>query len=415
MRQMTIVLLSHAFPPDPAAVGQHMADLAGVLVRTGYRVVVITSDRGYDDASIRFARNETAPDGFEIHRLAHTSFGKTTLFHRAMAIVSFMVQAAVAVARMENLDGMVYSTSPPFIGVVATVIGKLRGVPTVFWAMDLNPDQLVALGKLTPSSVLTRMMRAVNRFTLQRAGLVVALDRLMAARLAAQGAQTDRLVVIPPWSPDEQLQAVPRSENAFRARHGLTDCIVVMYSGNHTQSNPLTTLLAAATALQDVSHLKFVFVGGGIAKREIEELISHGNLRNTLSLPYQPRSDLAASLSAADVHVVSLGAQMAGVIHPCKVYGAMAVARPILYFGPSPSHVSAIIDECGNGWNVQHGNVDDTITILKTIAASRYEELDEMGARGRMIMDTRFQPAALANTVARAIDRAFATDSGAEL
>ena len=38
---------------------------------------------------------------------------------------------------------------------------------------------------------------------------------------------------------------------------------------------------------------------------------------------------LRESLSAADVHVVSLGADMVGIIHPCKVYGAMAVlARP---------------------------------------------------------------------------------------
>ncbi|HXF22920.1 MAG TPA: glycosyltransferase family 4 protein [Gemmatimonadaceae bacterium] len=412
---MTIVLLTHAFPPDPAAVGQHMADLAGVLAKRGHRVVVITSDRGYDDASIRFARTETTPDGVQIHRLAQTSFGKATLFHRAIGIASFMAQSAVAAARMQNLEGIVYSTSPPFIGVIATVIGKLRGVPTAFWAMDLNPDQLVALGKLRPSSVLTRMMRAVNRFTLQRAAVVVALDQLMAARLAAQGAEADRLVVIPPWSPDEQLRAVPRAENAFRARYGLTDCIVVMYSGNHTQSNPLTTLLAAAEALRDVSHLKFVFVGGGNAKHEIEELISRGNLRNSLCLPYQPKSDLAASLSAADVHVVSLGAQMAGVIHPCKVYGAMAVGRPILYLGPSPSHVSAIIDECGNGWNVQHGNVDCAVTRLRRIAASRYDELDEIGARGRTLMNTRFQPAALVNTVANAIDRAFAIKSGAGL
>ena len=29
----------------------------------------------------------------------------------------------------------------------------------------------------------------------------------------------------------------------------------------------------------------------------------------------------------ADVHVVSLGEKMVGIIHPCKIYGAMAVAR----------------------------------------------------------------------------------------
>jgi hypothetical protein len=32
-----------------------------------------------------------------------------------------------------------------------------------------------------------------------------------------------------------------------------------------------------------------------------------------------------------------------GIIHPCKIYGAMTVARPILYFGPLLSHCC-----CGN-------------------------------------------------------------------
>ncbi len=27
---------------------------------------------------------------------------------------------------------------------------------------------------------------------------------------------------------------------------------------------------------------------------------------------------------------------MVGIIHPCKIYGAMAVARPILFLGPQP-------------------------------------------------------------------------------
>jgi hypothetical protein len=31
---------------------------------------------------------------------------------------------------------------------------------------------------------------------------------------------------------------------------------------------------------------------------------------------------------------------MVGIIHPCKIYGAMAAAKPILYFGPQPSHIT---------------------------------------------------------------------------
>src|SRR5204863_7909491 len=111
-----------------------------------------------------------------------------------------------------------------------------------------------------------------------------------------------------------------------------------MYSGNHSPSNPLATLLHAAVHFKDDPTLRFLFVGGGLGKKEVEAVIAEHQLMNALSLPYQPLADLRYSLSAADIHVVSLGLDMVGIIHPCKIYGAMAVAKPTLSFGPRPSH-----------------------------------------------------------------------------
>ena len=42
--------------------------------------------------------------------------------------------------------------------------------------------------------------------------------------------------------------------------------------------------------------------------------------------PYQPRERLAESLSAADVHIVSLRPELEGLIVPSKIYGI--AARP---------------------------------------------------------------------------------------
>ena len=67
---------------------------------------------------------------------------------------------------------------------------------------------------------------------------------------------------------DDHLAAVPRSENSFRAEHGLVDKFVVMYSGNHPPSNPITTLLDAAREMVEDTRVAFVFVGGGVGKCE---------------------------------------------------------------------------------------------------------------------------------------------------
>ena len=48
---------------------------------------------------------------------------------------------------------------------------------------------------------------------------------------------------------------------------------VIMYSGNHSPSNPLTTILDAVVQLKDDSNLRFLFVGGGTGKKEVEQYI----------------------------------------------------------------------------------------------------------------------------------------------
>lgn len=122
--------------------------------------------------------------------------------------------------------------------------------------------------------------------------------------------------------------------------------------------------MLAAERLKDEAGLKFLFVGGGVGKKAVEQFVNEKGLKNALCLPYQPMSELGNSLSAGDVHVVSLGDGMTGIIHPCKIYGAMAVAKPVLYLGPRPSHVSDILEKYDLGFHIDHGDVDKAVETI---------------------------------------------------
>src|SRR5207302_8675534 len=161
----------------------------------------------------------------------------------------------------------------------------------------------------------------------------------------------------------------------------------IMYSGNHSPSNPLTTLLDAAVNFKHDPTVRFLFVGGGIGKRQVEQYIADYDLHNVISLPYQPLEELRFSLSAADVHVVSLGDEMVGIIHPCKVYGAMAVARPVLFFGPKPSHISDLLDQHHFGEHVDHGDVDGAIRAIEKLRTMSDQERVRMGLIGLQVWE----------------------------
>ncbi len=50
----TILIISQVYVPDPASVGQHMHDVAREMLSRGWRVVVFTARRGYDDSSQKY-------------------------------------------------------------------------------------------------------------------------------------------------------------------------------------------------------------------------------------------------------------------------------------------------------------------------------------------------------------------------
>jgi glycosyltransferase involved in cell wall biosynthesis len=383
--QPLFLVFSQVFVPDPAAVGQHFADVVVNMARRGHRVRVYCANRGFEDPSVKFPTRENL-HGADVRRLPLSSFGKKSLVTRGLGTLSLLVQFVLIGLTVRNVAGIFFSTSPPFIGLACAIVSKLRGVPIAYWAMDLNPDQVFAMGKVKPASLAGRTLERTNRVILGTSKLIVPLDRFMADRIRTRGVPESKLMVLPPWPHEDHIEPVDPAANPFRLKHGLAGKFVVMYSGNHSPANPLRTLLDAAVRFKGDPELRFLFVGGGGGKKEVDAAIRDHGLTNAISLPYQPLADTKYSLPAADVHVVSLGNDMVGIIHPCKIYGAMAVGRPILFLGPRPSHVSDLLEEHRIGWHVSHGDVDACARAIELARSTPRDELDRMGDLARQVL-----------------------------
>ena len=382
-KRRTFVFLSQVYVPDPAAVGQHLADVAEEMAKRGHRVIVLTADRGYDDPSAKYKRRETIR-GVDVRRIPFSSFGKSSIPIRTLGGLLLVLQAIVRSIAIRGVDAVVVSTSPPVGSFGAVVIGMLHRAPVKYWVMDVNPDQMVALGLIGERALPVRAFNWLNRLILRRAKDVIVLDRFMADRVRKKLDIGDKLTVLRPWPPEDFGSVVDHADNPFRKEHGLHGKVVVMYSGNHGPSNPLTTIIEAAKRVCDEPNLALLFVGGGVGKREVES----AGCPNIVSLPYQPQSELRHSLAAADVHLVTVGDRIPGIVHPSKVYGAMAVARPILHVGPDESHVADILGEHDIGWHVRHGDVDGAERILREIANAPPDVLREKGRRAREVIDS---------------------------
>jgi putative colanic acid biosynthesis glycosyltransferase WcaI len=366
MSDKALLILSQVYVPDPASVGQHMHDAATEMVRRGHSVRVIASARGYDDPGRRYPLREER-DGVSIRRIPFGSLGKKSIVVRLLGQLSFLIQAFVCGLFTRRIGAVFVSTSPPMCSAVALAISVLRRVPIVYWVMDINPDQVVRMGVMSEQALPVRAMEWLNRQILRRAHTVVTLDRFMAETLRRKADLDGRLAVFPPWAPAGS-EPVAHEDNPFRRKHGLEGKFVLMHSGNHSPSHPLDTFLQAAEQLRERDDIVFMFVGGGCGKKVVDAAIEEG-ATNVVSLPYQPKEQLKNSLSAADVHLVSMGSEMVGVVHPCKVYGAMAVARPVLVLGPAECHATELVSFAQYGRHVEHGDAGRMTRVIREMAA----------------------------------------------
>lgn len=429
------LIITQVFSPDPAAVGQYFDEAAQAIAGTGAKVTVLTANRGYDNPDEQFAAKEDR-DGIRIRRLPFSSFGKASIPLRIFAQLSFLIQCILRGLFTPKLTDLLVSTSPPMAAITAVIIGFFRPKLKVhYWVMDINPDQAVILGAFSPKHPLVLALDWLNRRMLKRADNVIALDRFMAERMEAKLTRPEAelrrpITIIPPWPMDDYLETVPHSENQFRKAQGWENKFVVMYSGNHSLVHPLDTILDAAETLKDDPRFVFAFIGGGKGKEIVDARVAQLNVErcslneesaatnnqqpttnNLISLPYQPLDQIRFSLSAADLHIVSLGNDMSGIVHPCKIYGALSIGRPVLTLGPKESYLSDIIKkevrsqksevsqetDRAIGYAIQHGDVAGAVAALTAAADQTQQKRAAIGQRAEEVARKRFSGEQLVN------------------
>lgn len=355
------------------ATGQYLTELAIELQSRGHTVRVITGRRGYDDPDHLFPKRETYR-GVDIRRISTISLGKSTRWRRALNFAGFLVNCALRLLVTPRQDAVIALTSPPLISLLGALFVKLKGGRFYFWVMDLNPDEAIAAGWLKVNSFTARVLKALLNYSMRHAERIFVLDRFARRRIEAKGIRTEQLLVVSPWSHDDAVRFDPKGREGFRERYGLSDKFVVMYAGNHSPCHPLDTLLAALGHLKSDETISFCFVGGGSEKKKVERFAAERRLNNVVSLPYQPLSQVSASLSAADLHVVVMGDPFVGIIHPCKLYNILKVGAPVLYIGPLESHVTdALSTDAVEHYSARHGDVETVVAQIRMAVRRRHQ------------------------------------------
>ncbi|MEO1544578.1 MAG: glycosyltransferase family 4 protein, partial [Pseudomonadota bacterium] len=348
---MKVVFVNRFFYPDHSATSQMLSDLAFQLADDGVSITVITSRQRYDDASAVLDARETV-GGVDIVRVWTSRFGRDRLIGRLFDYLSFYVTSAWAMLlQLRRGDTLVVKTDPPMLSVIAAPIAWWRGARLINWLQDVFPEIAERLSGAKPgflSRTLFSTLRFLRNRSLRAADLSVVLGERMSAHLSAQRIPETQLQIIPNWSDGRRISPVVPEANALRNRWGLNNTFVVGYSGNLGRAHDITTMVEAMAETEArtvegsdavVRPIHWLFIGGGASMTALKTEVDRLGLRHVHFHPYQPRDALSESLSAADVHLVSLRPELEGLIVPSKYYGIAAAGRPVIFIGDDQGEI----------------------------------------------------------------------------
>ncbi len=374
-RKPRLLVLNQYYWPGIEATAQLLTDLCEALAQNAEVTVITGVLHGHEDEPRQLVRG-----GVRIVRVPSTSFERSRLLARASNYVTYLTNALVRGLRGQRPDVVLCMTDPPIVADVALVVAKRYRVPLVVVSQDVFPEIAVQLKRLE-NPVAMRLLRALVSLYLRRADRIVAIGDTMRRRLEEKGAPPERVRVIPNWIDTSRLEPHDRV-NWWAEKRGVKDKFVVMHSGNVGHAQDLDSLVRAATFLRDLDDLAIFVIGTGARHAELVALAELLEVDQVEFLYYQARDVLPLSLSAADVHVVGLAPGLAGYVVPSRLYGILAVARPVIVAADAESETAQVVREAGCGIVVPPGRPELLARAIRDAHDGTYD-LAEMGQRGR--------------------------------
>lgn len=388
-----LLIYAHYYYPDVASTGQILTELAEGLNDTFHTTVICTVP-SYTGKISRYYRKHKYYyeniNGVDVLRIRVPEFRKSFALSRIFNILSYFFSAILATFRVGHQDYVFTISQPPVLGGMLGVIGKnIKNAKLIYNIQDFNPEQVMAVD-FTHNKLILNTMMMLDKYSCRKASKVIIVGRDMIETLQKRFAKMVPYAHINNWINEKDIYPLPENHpkvEAFRKQYGLEGKFVIMYSGNVGLYYDLLNIFKTIEKFKEEEKVVFAFVGEGSVLEELWTFKEERRLSNVVFIPYQPKNDLIYSLNAGDVHFVVNAKGIKGVSVPSKLYGVMAVGKPVLGIMDEGAEARLIVEEAKCGISVEPGDYDAIESLIRTfIKMNGSEELKEMGVRGRKFL-----------------------------
>jgi colanic acid biosynthesis glycosyl transferase WcaI len=387
---LRILVVTQYFWPENFRVN----DLVKELGKRGHEVTVLTGIPNYPMGRV-FDAYRSKPSSFSKYEGAEVV--RTPMLPRgvgglrlALNYLSFVLGAGIFGfwrLRGKLVDVIfVFEPSPVTVGLPAIWLGKLKRAPVVFWALDLWPETLAAMGVVRSPRVLHLVGHLVG-YIYNRCSLVLGQSRGFLGSIARYCDDKAKIRYFPNWAEpmaiNANLQPAPEVPE-------WVDGFTVVFAGNIGEAQDMPAVLDAAERLKENTSIRWVIVGGGRKFDWLQAEVARRGLDEIVILPGQfPLDRMPSFYAHADALLVSLRRDpVFRMTIPGKIQSYLTAGIPLL--GMLDGEGAAVIRSAQAGLTCGAGDGAGLAEAVLTLSAMETAESLQMGMNGRKYAQQEF-------------------------
>ncbi|MDU1889046.1 MAG: WcaI family glycosyltransferase [Dysgonomonas sp.] len=353
---MRILIYGINYSPELTGIGKYTGEMATWMAKQGNDVSVITAMPYYPEWEIhpqyknKWWHKEVI-DGVKIYRCPFYVPQKVNSKKRIIHEFSFLWSSSfrwVAALFRKKYD-LIITINPPFhIGILPCIYSIFKKTTLITHIQDLQIDAAKDLNMLSEGKALNIMFK-IEKFLLKRSNYISTLTSGMQNRVEKKEISSDKILMLPNWVDIDFIKPLSKNES-LRKQFGLSDDdIVILYSGNMGKKQGLEILIDIAKEYKNNSKIRFIMVGSGAEKENLQKMVADCQLTNMEFHPLQPYNQLSALLATADLHLVLQKKEASDLVMPSKLTGILAAGGcPIVTAMPGTS-LYEVINEYNMG------------------------------------------------------------------
>ena len=389
---MKILLYTQYFPPETNAPANRWEYFCNYLTNKGHEVVVLTSFPNHPLRKLfpgykQHWCNIEHKNNLTILRTWTFISSSIRFIPRLLNYLSFAITSYLNSSKTGQVDVIITSLPPIFLGLTGIRIAHKRKVPLILDLRDLWPEAAVSTGYLK-KGFLYYWAKNTSLRIYNKSSLIIVNSPALLKELRCAYALPDNKLFYLPNGADLEFFAQKIDHSFIEREYNLYDKFVVLYTGLIGYAQAPEIMVAAANILKDKKDIVFLIVGAGPLAEKIKIQAKQLKLTNIIFTGLRPHQEMPQYVSLADVCLIPYQNKDTFKNNiPSKMFDYMAASKPMII--NLEGEASKIIQEAQAGLVVAPQNAQALADGIVKLYQDKFLR-DKMGQLAKTYAENNF-------------------------